>query len=141
MVDTALAQQMANALAPALSYLTGATAVVGAAAIKSIGEKIGVNTWNKAESIWKKIWPEVEKKPEIAKAIQEVAEKNNDPRAEALLSWQLEKLDLSSETLAAIHNILAQQKESRSNIVHAEQGGVAVGGNVQGSTITTSFHS
>lgn len=139
MTDPILAQQVANTLAPALPYLTGATAAAGTAAIKSVGEKIGLATWNKAVSIWKKILPEVEKRPEIAKAIQEVADKANDPRTEALLSWQLEKLDLPLETLAEIHNILVQ-KEPEYNIVHAERGGVSVVGPVHGSTITTSYH-
>ena len=110
------------------------------AAMKALGGKFAEATWNKAADVWKKIWPEIEKKPEIAKAIQEVAEKSNDSRVETILSWQLEKLDPPSETLDQIKFIL-DQKDTGIRIISADRGSVAVGCSVQGCTITADYHS
>lgn len=109
------------------------------AAMKALGAKFAEGTWNKAANIWKNIWPELDKKSEVAKAIQEVSEKSNDPRVEAMLSWQLEKLDLPSEALDQIKTLL-DQEGSKAQIITADFGGIAVGGNVQGSTITAGYH-
>lgn len=110
------------------------------AAMKALGGKFAEATWNKAADVWKKILPEVEKKPEVAKAIQEVAEKSDDSRAEAMLSWQLEKLDPPYEMLDQIKAIL-DQKVTGIQIISADRGSVAVGGSIQGSTITADYHS
>ena len=95
MIDAALATQLAGLLAPFLPKLLDITAAAGNKTVESIGGKIGDAAWNKAVGVWNIIRPQVEKEPEVAKALQDAASKPNDPRVEALLSWQLEKLTFS----------------------------------------------
>jgi hypothetical protein len=107
--------------------------------MKALGGKFAEATWNKAIDLWGKLWPEVNKRPEVAKAIQEVADKGGDPRVEAILSWQLEKVNLPPELLNQI-KIILDQNVTGVRIITADRGGVAVGGNAEGCTITAGYH-
>lgn len=136
MVEAILAQNLAHILAPALPYLMKSAVAAGKdAAKKALGDKFIEDTWNKATSIWKILLPEVENKPEVAKELKEIVEKGADPRAEIILSWQLEKLDLSSEKLIELKNIVAERNTNK--IVSANNGGVAYGDNAKGNIAVT----
>jgi hypothetical protein len=137
-LETALAQQLAGLLAPALPFLAGPTATaLKDAAGKAAGGKLGEAAWDKAVKVWEKLLPQVEREPEVSKAIKEVAEKGDDPRAEAILSWELEKLlkALPDETLKEIKGILEAKTEGGAAI--AIDRGVAIGGNASDNVIIT----
>lgn len=135
----ALAAQLAGLLAPFLPKLMGTAIVAGKNAVESAAGKAGEAAWNKAVSVWNMLRPEVEKEPDVAKAMQDIAGKPNDPRAEALLSWQLEKLTLQPAMLAELQKIIAESK-SDIRVTSADRGGIAVGGNVSGGTIRTGYN-
>jgi hypothetical protein len=139
MIETALATQMAGLIAPFLPKLIETTTAVGKKAMDTLVGKAGDAAWNKAVDVWNMLRPEVEKEPEVAKAVQDIAGKPNDPRTEALLSWQLEKLTLPPKMLAELQKIFAESK-SDIRVITADHGGVAVGGNIRESTITAGYH-
>ncbi len=139
MIEAILAGQLAGLLAPFLPKLLDTAAAVGKIAVESVAGKAGEAAWSKAVSVWNILRPEVEKDPEVAKAIQDVAKNAEDPDAKVALSWQLKKLTIPPEALAELQRIVAENKSGIS-ITTADRGSVAVGGNVSGGTITTGYH-
>jgi hypothetical protein len=134
-----LAQQIAVQLAPVLPYLIVPTAVAAKeAAEKAAGEKIGEAAWNQIVNLWSKLKPEVEKEPEVVKTLQEVAQKPDDPRAETILSWQIEKIlkAMPKEKLKEIQGIVGESR-SEFRVTIATNGGIAIGGNAKGIIIST----
>jgi hypothetical protein len=95
MIDVVLATQIAQILAPFLPMLLDAAA--------GSNVKQSDITFAKANSLLKKIKKDLS--PEIANTFDEVAKKPNDQRAEAVLSWQLEKLTLTPKTREEIQKI------------------------------------
>ena len=144
MIEATFIQQLTSMLGPALPYLIGVGAIAGQKAVEAVGGKIGEDSLAKAKTVWSKIWPLAEKKPLVVEALKEVAEKPDDPRAEAMLSLQLEKLlaDALPETIEEIKSMVGEPKGGTEvRIVTATNGGVAVGGNVSGGTIITGRNS
>lgn len=134
MIDQGMAQQLASALAPFLPFLAGPTVAAGKdAAMKALGGKFADASWEKATCIWKKLSPEVQKKPEAAKTFKKLAEKGNDPRVEAALSMELEELDLLPGVLEEIRSIVSE-KGLEVRKVSADNRSIAIGGNVHDST-------
>jgi hypothetical protein len=144
MIEASFIQQLTTMLGPASPYLIGVGATVGQKAVEAMGSKIGEDALAKAKTAWSKIWPLAEKKPLIVEALKEVAEKPDDPRAQAMLSLQLEKLlaDAPLETIEDLRRIVGEPKgRTEIRIVTATNDSVAVGGNVTGGTITTGQNS
>ena len=139
MIEAALAGQLAGLLAPFLPKLMDTAAAAGTKVLESVAGKAGEVAWNKAVRVWNILRPEVEKEPEVARAIQDVAQNAEDPDAKAALSWQLKKLTIPPETLAELQKIVAESK-SDVRITTADRGGVAVGGSISGGTITAGYH-
>jgi hypothetical protein len=142
MIDALLVQQLTTLLAPVLPKLMEITATVGKKTLDTASEKVGEASWNKAVNTWNKLWPWVEKKPEVAGVLQDVAKREDDPRAEAILSWQLENVlaDLPPETLSEIRNIVAE-KVSETRVIAASSASVVIGGNASGNLIVTNLQS
>lgn len=137
MIDPELAQQATALIAPFLPYLMNPAVSAGKdAAVKALGGKFVEAGWNRATGIWKKIWPEAEKKPEVAQVIKEVAENTDDQDAKAVLSWQLKKVmaNMPPDTIDEIRSII-DEKGSETRITTASNGGVAIGGNASGNII------
>ena len=138
MIEAALATQLAGLLAPFLPKLMDTTASVGKKAVESVGGRVGEVAWNEAVKVWNILRPEVETKPEVAKAIKDVAQNADDPDAKVALTWQLKKLTLPPATLDELQKIITESK-SEVRITTATSGGVAIGGSSSGNTITTNF--
>ena len=137
MIDSGLVQQATELMAPLLPYLMSPTAAAGKdAAVKALGGKFVEAVWNKATATWEKFRPEVEKKPEVAKALSEVANNIDDPDSKAVLSWQLKKVmaNMPPDTIDEIRSII-DEKGSETRITTASNGGVAIGGNASGNII------
>jgi len=139
MIEAALAAQLAGLLAPFLPKLMDTAAAAGTKVLESVAGKAGEAAWNKAVRVWNILRPEVEKEPEVAGAIQDVAQNAEDPDAKVALAWQLKKLTVPRETLAELQKIVAESK-SEIRITTADRGGVAIGGSVSGGTITAGYH-
>ena len=138
MIEAVLAGQLAGLLAPFLPKLMDTAAAAGKKAAESVAGKAGEAAWNKALSIWNMLRPEVEKEPEVAKAIKDVAQNAEDPDAKVALAWQLKKLTLPPEVLSELQKIIAESKGGI-HITSADRGGVAVDGSVTGGTITAGY--
>lgn len=137
MIDPELAQQATALIAPFLPYLMNPAVSAGKdAAVKALGGKFVEAGWNRATGIWKKIWPEAEKIPEVVQVIKEVAENADDQEAKAVLSWQLKKVmaNMPPDTIDEIRSVIAE-KDSETRITTASNGGVAIGGNASGNII------
>lgn len=136
-IDTELAKDAATLLAPFLSRLMGP---VGTEAVKTAGKKAGEVAWDRAVRVWDKLRPQLEKKPEVANVLQDVAEAGDDPKeVEAVLSFNLKKImkDMPSETLAEIQDIIAGAKSEIRVTIASGDRSVAIGGGVSNSEIIT----
>lgn len=134
-VEAELAKEAAALLAPFLSRLMG---TASAGAMKAASKKAGEAAWDRAARLWYKLWPQVEKEPKVAKALQEVAETGDDPQeVEAVISFNLKKImkDLPPETLAEIQNIFAESN-SETRVAASGDRSVAVGGDSTAPIIT-----
>jgi len=138
MIEAALAVQLAGLLSPFLPKLVNSAAAASKKAVESVAGKTGEAAWNKAVWVWNILRPVVEKEPEVAKAIKDVAQNAEDPDAKVALAWQLKKLSLSPEMLTELQKIIAEGK-SDIRITSADHGGVAIGGSVTGGTITAGY--
>jgi hypothetical protein len=143
MIETALIQQLSSLLAPALPYLMGSAALAGKKVAEAVGGKIGEGTWNKTQQVWDKLLPWVNKKPEVAASLKEVADNANDPIYTNTLPLNLKKLleGMPPETVSEIRNIVISQTKRESRVTKADRGGVAIGGDVSGGTINAGYHS
>lgn len=139
MIEAALASQLAGLLAPFLPKLMETATAAGKKAVDTLAGKTSEAAWNKAVSAWNILRPEVEKEPELAKAVRDVAQNAKDPDAKVALAWQLKKLTLQPEMLSELQKIIAESK-SDIRITTADRGGVAVGGSVTGGTIIAGYH-
>ncbi len=79
-----LAQQIVSFLAPFLPYLLKA----GEKAAEEEGKKLGVETWEKAQTLWSKL----RGKERVVQAAQDLVDAPNDSDAQAALRLQLKKL-------------------------------------------------
>ena len=142
MIETTLIQQLSSLLAPALPYLMGSAVVAGKKVAEAVGGKIGEGSWNKAQQVWGKLQPWVNKKPEVSKALKEVADNADDPVYTNTLPLNLKKLleDMPPEAVSEIRNIVISQTKSESRVITADRGGVVVGGDASG-TINAGYHS
>ena len=134
-----LAQQLSSLLAPFLPYLIKGGITAGEEAAKALGKKFSEASWNLAVKVWTKLGEKVAQDPDVEKRVQEVAEKSSDPRAEAMLSWDLEKVlaALQPNELNEIQNMMNQTTTETRTVTASGERSVAIGGNVSGSTIST----
>lgn len=139
-IEAAFAQQLAGLLAPALPYLIGPAAAAGQKAVEAVGGKIGEDAWTKAKEVWGRLKPWADKKPDVSSTLKEVAD--GDPLAKDALARDLKKLleSMPDETVREIQKIIIQTK-SESRTVIADRGGIAIGGDVSGGTVTAGYHS
>jgi len=141
-IETVFVKQVASVLAPALPYLMEVAFGAGQKAAEIAKNKLGEEAWNKATQIWAKIRPEVEKKPDAAKAFKKVAENPDDELARDALPSSLKELleGMPPETVNEIRNIVSVSKRE-TRVTTADRGGIAVGGDVSDGTITAGYHS
>jgi urease accessory protein UreF len=133
-----LASEIGPMLLPYLPYLLKGAKKAGDLATQ-VGQKLGEVNWDVVIKVWDKLRPQVEKQPEVKERLEEVAERKEDPRAETLLAWELEKIleNLPSKDLQDIHNLIQQsQVETRTTIASGERS-VAIGGDASNAQITT----
>jgi hypothetical protein len=140
---TALAQQLGPYLAPALPYLLKGVRTLGEEAAKTVGRKIGEGDWLKSIKLWEKMEPQVQQQPEVAKRLGEIASKPDDPRAEVLLSWELEKVlaVLSLEVLNELNDILQESPATFTQNMVANGDGNIVGNRNVSQNITAKDNS
>ena len=130
----ALANSLTTALVPLLPYLLKA----GEKAAEETGKTVAGQSWEWAKSLWTKLKPKVEAKPAALEAAQDVAESPGDEDAQVALRRQLRKLLTEDQSLAEeVKRWLDQGKAAGINVTAAGDRSVAIGGNVNSSTIVT----
>lgn len=139
MIEAELVQQLAALLNPFLSRLMEPATSASKEAARIAGGKVGEAVWNRAVRAWELIRPQTEKMPEVTQSLQELTEKGDDPRSEAVLSWQLEKVlkDLPPETLAEIRNIVVETNGETHVTIASGERSVAMGKNASNNVIIT----
>jgi len=136
-IEAELAKDAATLLAHFLPRLMDA---IGTEAVKTAGKKAGEAAWDRAARVWDMLRPQLEKKPEVANVLQDVAEAGDDQKeVEAILSFNPKKVmkDMPPETLAEIQDIVAEAKSEIRVTIASGDRSVAVGGDVSSSEIIT----
>jgi hypothetical protein len=130
----ALASLVTTALVPLLPYLLKA----GEKAAEETGKTVAGQSWEWAKSLWTKLKPKVEAKPAALEAAQDVAQSPRDEDLQAALRVQLKKLLSEDQSLAEeVSRWLEQGKAAGINVFAAGERSVAIGGDVNSSTIVT----
>ena len=133
----ALASSVTTALVPLLPYLLKA----GEKAAEETGKTVAAQSLEWGKSLWTKLKPKVEAKEAALEAAQDVAQEPEDQYAQAAFRQQLKKLLTEDQSLAEeVSRWLEKGKAEGINVTASGDGSVAIGGNVQGSTINTSVH-
>jgi hypothetical protein len=130
----ALASSLTTALVPLLPYLLKA----GEKAAEETGKAAAGQGWDWAKALWTKLKPKVEAKSAALEAAQDVAQSPEDEDLQATLRVQLKKLLTEEQSLAEeVSRWLEQGRAAGINVATVGERGVAIGGNVNSSTIVT----
>ncbi len=130
----ALATSVTTALVPLLPYLLKA----GEKAAEETGKTVAGQSWEWAKSLWTKLKPKVEAKPAALEAAQDVAQSPDNKDLQAVLRVQLGKLLTEDQSLAEeVSRLLEQGKAAGIHVFAAGERSVAIGGDVNSSTIVT----
>lgn len=130
----ALASSLTTALVPLLPYLLKA----GDKAAEETGKEIAAQSLEWGKSLWSKLKPKVEVKPEALEAAHDIAQDPDDQDAQAALRRQFRKLLTEDQSLVEEVSRWLEQGEAAGIIVTASgERSVAIGGDVKGSTIVT----
>lgn len=130
----ALAGSLTTALVPLLPYLLKA----GEKAAEETGKTVAGQSWEWAKSLWTKLKPTVEAKPAALEAAQDVAQSPGDEDLQATLRVQLKKVLTEDQSLAEeVSRWLEQGRAAGINVAAMGKRSVAIGGNVNSSTIVT----
>ena len=130
----ALASSVTTVLVPLLPYLLKA----GEKAAEETGKTVAGQSWEWGKSLWTKLKPKVEAKPDALVAAQDVAQTPDDKDLQAVLRVQLKKLLTEDQSLAEeVSRWLEQGKAAGINISVSGERNIAIGGSITGSTIIT----
>ncbi|HET6979277.1 MAG TPA: hypothetical protein VFI24_23295 [Pyrinomonadaceae bacterium] len=129
-----LASSVTTALVPLLPYLLKA----GEKAAEETGKTVAAQSWEWAKSLWTKLKPKVEAKEAALEAAHDVAQSPGDEDAQAAFRQQLKKLLTEDQSLAKeVSHWLEQGKAAGLSVSASGERSVAIGGDVNGSTIIT----
>ena len=140
---TALVQSVTPWLVAAAPYLVKLRDVAGEEAVKALSKeaatKIGGKVWESALAVWGKLSGSgTGSKPDVLKAVQDVASAPNDDDTHAALRVQLKKaLAEDSALREELLQIFNAAKAGGVNVTASGDRSVATGGDVIGSTIIT----
>ena len=130
----ALASSVTTALVPLLPYLLKA----GEKAAEETGKAAANQSLEWGKSLWSKLKPKVEAKPEALEAAQDIAHHPDDQDAQAAFRRQLRKLLTEDQSLAEeVGRLLDQGKAAGITVTVSGERSVAIGGDANGSTIVT----
>jgi len=133
----ALASSLTTALVPLLPYLLKA----GEKAAEETGKAVANQSLEWGKSLWSKLKPKVEAKPEALEAAQDIAQNPDDQDAQAALRRQLKKLLTEDHSLAEeVTGWLEQGTAAGINVTAAGERSVAIGGDAKSNTIITGDH-
>lgn len=128
-----LAQSVVDSLAPFLPYLLKASEK----AAEEAGKKLGGESWNKAKALWGKLRKQVESKPAMLDAAQDVANSPLDEDALTVLRYQIKKLIGTDSSLASELLRIIEKGDISTNINMGGQRSLGIGGAAIGNVIIT----
>jgi hypothetical protein len=130
----ALASSLTTALVPFLPYLLKA----GEKAAEETGKKAVDQSLEWAKSIWTKLKPKVEAKPDALEAAQDIAHAPDDQDAQAALRRHLRKLLTEDQSLAEeVSRLLEQGKAAGNTVTVSGDRNIAIGGDAKSNTFVT----
>src|SRR6476659_8387579 len=120
----ALASSVTTALVPLLPYLLKA----GEKAAEETGKKAVDQSLEWGKSLWTRLKPKVEAKPDALEAAQDVAQDAEDQDAQAALRRHLRKLLTEDQSLAEeVSRLLEQGKAAGNTVTASGERSVAIG--------------
>jgi hypothetical protein len=129
---SALAVQVANALAPYVPYLT----IAGSSIAEGAGQALEEEGGRLAKSLWEKLRPGVEDKPAAKEAFHDVAAAPENGEARVALQWQIGKMLASDPSMAAeLSQLLSDRGYPTTHIEASGPRSIAVGGNITNSPV------
>ncbi|MDX2029490.1 MAG: hypothetical protein SF339_02405 [Blastocatellia bacterium] len=141
---TALVQTIGPWLAASAPYLVKLRNIAGEEAVKEVVKeavtKVGSHAWDSAQAVWKRLsGSSADAKTDVTKALQDVAAMPSDEDTHAALRVQLKKLLSEDSALKEALSELVTEIEQNSGVTVTASGdrSVAIGGDVEGSTIIT----
>lgn len=139
---TALVQTIGPWLVASAPYLVKLRDIAGEEAVKEVVKeavtKVGSRVWDSAQAVWQKLsGSSASGKTDVTKALQDVAALPSDEDAHAALRLQLKKLLLEDSALKEVLSQLVAEIEQSGGVSVSGDRGVAIGGDVSGSTIIT----
>ena len=124
--------ELTKTLAPFIPYLVQAGQSFGDEA----ATRFGAEAWAHVQVIWARLAERLAGKPAAKEAVDDVANRPEDTRAQGAFELQLEKLfDEDPSLRAAIEGLWAG--EGRLQVIAAGDRSVAAGRDVTGSTVVT----
>ncbi len=134
---TALVHDITVSMMPLLPYLFKA----GEAAAEEAGKNLAGAAWDELKKLWGMLRPKIEAKPVALEAAHEAAVAPDDKDAQAALRFQLKKLLTEDPALAAaVDQWWEQAKRSGIEMTIHGNRNIAVGGQVDKSTLVTGDH-
>ena len=122
---------LAAFLTPCLPYLLA----TGERVAEEASRALGAEAWEHAKRLWGRLRGAVEERPSAAEAATDAAEHPDDDRRRTALELALEKVLADDPELARDVEQLWREAEAAGAVVAAGDGSIAIGGNVQGSTV------
>jgi hypothetical protein len=120
---TQLAYDAKDALAPALPYLLPVAAEAGKEVVKSTAVKISEGALNRAQALWRKLWPQLQNKPAAVETARNLAKMPLDDDAQGAFSLQLKKLFAEDGDLA--HDVAKMLVDSSVHVAASGERSVA----------------
>lgn len=107
---TTLANELVQALAPFLPYLTK----LGRETAERAGREFGAGAWDHARTLWERLTRSLAERPTALESVRDAAEAPDDADARAALRLQLRKLLAEDEQLAGDLRRLLDERPGRS---------------------------
>lgn len=124
---------LAAFLTPCLPYLLRSGEHVAEEASRALGSEV----WEHAKRLWSRLRGPIEDRPAGAEAAADAAAHPDDDRRRTALELTLEKVLGEDEALARDVERLWQEARSSQAVIAAGDGSLAIGGNVEGSTVVS----
>lgn len=112
-MDEELARQLATMIAPFTPYIIKGVKIAGKEMVGAAGKAVGKKIPDAIKSLWGRLSPEIENRPEAIEAVTSVAANPEDPAALSNLQQQLAALLEDPSFRSEIAELISQAREDK----------------------------